>query len=213
MKVCARGGHLLADGTNERQRGRLEDGDVDVPLAGGRGDLGPDEATTDDDRAAASVQGPADAAGVLDGAQGVHPVELLPGQLAGARTGGDDQPLVAQPLVIAKDDLPAGGVERGRGDAEPQLDVQGAQLVLGAVVRHRRFVARVEKGLGQRWPVVGQVLLGPDKDQPTGVAALAGGLDRPQAGQGRADDDEGFLGQISSRERPGTVGRRSVPTC
>ena len=63
---------------------------------------------------------------------------------------------------------------------------------LGRVHEHRsRLGVALQVALGQRWPLVGPVRLGPEQDDPSVEALGAQGLGGLGAGQAGADDGEG----------------------
>ena len=76
VDVAVDGADLGAQHALERDRGRIDDGDLEAALTGRGGDLGADPAGPDHDDRAAAVQPFAQDVGVLDAAQVEHAVEL-----------------------------------------------------------------------------------------------------------------------------------------
>ena len=147
---------------------RVDDGDVEPALARRRGDLGADPAGADHDDRAAAVEPLAQRVGILDAAQVEHAVERFARDREAARlgAGGEQQPVVAQPLAVVERHLADRRVQAHGRAAEPQLD-----LVLGV------------EGL-----VVDVDLLAPGPRRAgspsTAAAARRGARARPRSGPG-----------------------------
>ncbi len=92
------------------------------------------------------------------------------------------QRVVGEGFPVGEQHGPVGDVERRGALAEAPLDGevvvgQGAQARPVGVPRPRQDL------LGQRWPVVGQVRLGADDDEPPAVPEGARLLDGAQPGE------------------------------
>ena len=187
--------HLPAGRADQRRRKRLDDGRGESPLAGGGGDLGTDEASPDDHRPRALLQLVANRERVVEGAQRVDALEAVgPGDHARARSCGDDEEVVGDPLVADLHDLLL-GVESGRRRAEPYVDAElVAHGLLGAEPRDLRqlsgLVGNAQEGFRQRGSVVGKVLLGADQHDLAVESGLSRRLNGAQAGEGGADDHQ-----------------------
>ena len=104
VDVAVDGADLGAEHALERDRERVDDGDVQAALPGGRGDLGADPAGADHHDRAAAVEPFAQRVGVLDAAQVEHAVERFAGDREPTRLGAssEQQPVVAQPLAVVE---------------------------------------------------------------------------------------------------------------
>jgi hypothetical protein len=60
-------------------------------------------------------------------------------------------------------------------------------------IDRRSFRRPQQVGLGQRWPLVRQLGLGADEDDPSREALIAEDLGCGRTGQAGADDDVGFF--------------------
>ena len=114
VDVAVDGAHLGAQHALERDGERVDDRDLEAALAGRGGDLGADPAGPDHDDRAAAVQPLAQRVGVRDAAQVEHAVEVAAGDREAPRlgAGGEQQPVVAQPLAVVERQLAAGDVSR-----------------------------------------------------------------------------------------------------
>lgn len=83
-----RGAHLGADRPFQGDRGQFNDGDVAAQPACRAGDLGADEPGADDDQMRAGLEGRAEGARVVKGAQHVDALTLAR-QAASGGAGGD----------------------------------------------------------------------------------------------------------------------------
>jgi hypothetical protein len=84
---------LGAQDPAERERIRLDHGDLDAHAARRRRHLSPDEAGTDHHDVTADQQVPAQLDCVLQRPQGVHPAELRSRERPGPRSGGEHHPV------------------------------------------------------------------------------------------------------------------------
>ena len=183
---------LGAEHALERDRERVDDGDVEAALSGGGRDLGADPAGADHDDRAAAVQPLTQKVGVLDGAQVQHAVERCAGDGKAARlgAGGEQQPVVAQPFAIVERHLADRCIEAHGGATEAELDVVGGveALVVDVDLLAPDLPAQVV--LGQRRPLVGALGLGADQHHAPVEALRAQRLGGLRTGETRADDHE-----------------------
>ena len=175
------GGQLVAEGPAHRQRLRLDDGDVEAPGAGRRGDLAADEAATDDHDAAGLLQVGPQRRQVIERADGVPPGQR-PWQVETARpdTRGDDQAVPAEHRAVAERHVPRREVRRDGRRAEPPVRYSS-----GGPRDPERERGRVELGadavLRQRRPVVRHVRLRAGDGDLAGEAGLADRIGGAQA--------------------------------
>jgi hypothetical protein len=143
-------GNLGAEDPQQRQLGRLQQGDLDAGRAGRGGALQPDPPRADDRDPGDGLEGGLDLVTVAHPAQVEHAICVGARHPEAARRGpgGQQQPGVADPAVVGQGHLVRRAVDAGYGDAEAQLDA-----VIG-VPRRRVDVDRVAFGLAQ------QVVLG-----------------------------------------------------
>ena len=89
---------------------RIDHSDLEAPLPGRCRDLGAYPSCPDHDDRAAAVEPLAQRVGVLDAAQVQNSVELSAGhrEPPRLRAGREQQPVVAQPLVVVERELAAG---------------------------------------------------------------------------------------------------------
>ena len=104
VDVAVDGADLGAEHALERDCDRIEDGDLKAALTSRGSDLGADPARADHDDRAAAVQPFAQGVGVLDAAQVEDAVEVAAGNREPARlgAGGEQQPVIAQPLAVVE---------------------------------------------------------------------------------------------------------------
>ncbi len=97
---------------------------------------------------------------------------------------------IAGRAAVACLDLPRRAVDSGRADAQSEVDSMVAKERLGPQRQAVNVHLALEKGLRQRRPLIGQVLLAGEENDvalETVLAQADGGLD---AGVARADDDD-----------------------
>ena len=188
--------HLRAEHAEQRQLGRLEHHDVGARLAGGGGDLEADPTGADDDQPLALPEGGPDPVGVGMGAQGQRRVRARDGQRARLRAGGQDQGAVRQPGAVGQLDLVRSAVDRGHHGAAAQVDVVLGVPRLGVHDRLVELVLAGQVALGQRRPLVGQLVLGGEQGDRSVVALLAERLGGLGPGQAPADDHDA-VGSLS----------------
>ncbi len=192
VDVAVDGADFAAEHALERDRHRVEDGDVEAALASGSGDLGADPAGADHDDPPAAVQPLAQRVGVLDAAQVEHAVELSAGNRKAPRlgSGSQQQPVVAEPLTVVERELARGRVQTDRGGAEAQVDVvRGVEaLVVDVDLLAPGLAAQVL--LGQRRPLVRALRFAADQHQAPFEALASQRLGRLGAGEAGADDHE-----------------------
>ena len=109
MDVAVEGTHFGPHHPLERNGERIEDRDLEAALTGGGGDLGTDPARPDDHHRAAALESSAQGVRVPDAAQVQHAVQLGPRNREASRLGpgGEQQPVVAQPLAVVEPELAA----------------------------------------------------------------------------------------------------------
>jgi hypothetical protein len=117
---------------------------------------------------------------------------------AGRRAAGQHEPVERHALAAVELDLPCGEIERPRPVAEPPVGVEVLGDPEGDVLARR--LARQEL-LRQRGTVVGRMRLLPHHDELALEALGAQRLGRPQAGQGRPDDDDAAHASALDRDR------------
>ena len=98
VDVAVDGAHLAAEHALQRDRVRVDDGDVKAALPRRGGELGADPAGADDDDRAAALEPFAQCVGVADAAQVVHAIQRRRPARETARLGpgGEQQPVVVQ---------------------------------------------------------------------------------------------------------------------
>ncbi len=140
VHVAVEGAQLGPQHALERDRGRLDDGDLEAALARGGCYLGSDPAGPDDDDTAAVIHALAQRVGIPDATQVEDSVEVCSRYREPAWLGSrrEQQAVVAQPLAVVEGQLPASGVEAHCRPAQEQID-----LVLGieVLVVHVHLVA------------------------------------------------------------------------
>ena len=144
------GAGTRAEDAGQRPRRGLDHGHLDAERPCRGGGLEPDQARAHDGQRAAVQQGGAESFAVERAAQHLRARHAGQRPRAGAR--GDQQLVVVQPLAVGERDGAPPGVERARGDAEPQLDVVvgvpargpegGVDLSEQTLLRQRRAVVR-----------------------------------------------------------------------
>ena len=114
MQVAVDRADLVPEHALERHRLGRDDGDVQAALPGRGGDLRPDPAGADDDQPAARVEALAQRVAVGERPQQWTPVEVGAGEVQPPRlgAGGQQQPVVAEPLAAVQRELPGARVER-----------------------------------------------------------------------------------------------------
>jgi hypothetical protein len=165
----------------------VEDGDLEAALARRGGGLGADPAGPDHDERAAVLQPLTQGVAVLDAAQVQDAIELAAGDRKGAwlGPGGEQQPVVAQPLAVVERQLARRGVQAHRRATEAKLDVVLGVVAHGVDVDLLAVDLAAQVVLGQRRSLVRALLLGAD-EQPAPVKAF--GAQGLGAGQAGADD-------------------------
>ena len=136
-------GGLGAEHAQQRELGRLQDGDLDAGRAGRGGGLQADPARADDRDPGRGLEGGLDLVAVR------HPAEVEHAVGAGARhreaarrgAGGQQQPGVADAAAVGQRHLVRRAIDAGDGDTEAQLDA------VGGVPRRRMDVDRLAFGL------------------------------------------------------------------
>lgn len=174
---------------------RVDDGDVEAALPGRGCDLRADPAGADDDDRAAAIETCAERVGVLDTAQVEHAVERFAEdrEATGLGAGGQQQPVVAQPLAVVERNLADRCVQAHGRATEAQLDVMldVVTFVVDVDLLPPDLAAQVV--LGQRRPLVRALMFGPDQHEAP-LEALSpqrlGGLGACEAG---ANDHESLL--------------------
>ena len=129
----------------ERHRQRLDEHDLDSGSTAGGGNLCADEAGADDhDRRAPASMAGADGEAVVEAAEGEDAVEVVgAGQAPRCGAGGDDEPVVVDPLAASQQHLPGGEVEPGRGGAEAPVEFElGVDSVMSEMRSRPHFPAR-----------------------------------------------------------------------
>ena len=210
VDVAVDAAHLAAQHALQRDRVGGDEGDLESALPRRRGDLGADPAGADHDHRAAAVEPFAQRVGVLDAAQVVHAVELGAGNREPARlgAGGQQQPVVAQPLAVVERHLLQRRVHVDRRAAQAQLDVVVGVEALAVDVDAVAVGLAAQVVLRQRRALVRALVLGADEHQAPLEALVSQGLSGLGAGQAGADDHECLLSGHgkSSRSGPGTPG-------
>ena len=160
--------------SSSRRARRIEEGDLGVLVAGGRGDLETDPAAADDHQALAGAEGRPDRVGVGPGAQREGGVGAGNGDAAGLGPGRQHQRAVRQAGSVCQLDLVGARVDRHDIGAATQLDVVLGVPRLGMHDRSIEVGLAGQVVLGQRRTLVGQLVLGAeeDADRP-GVAGVA----------------------------------------
>ena len=106
-----------------KRRARIDHRDVNAHGERGRGHFRPHETRTDDDEAPAGLELPAQAQGILKGAERVDASdERDPGEPPGARAGCDDEDIPAELVAPAKPHRPATGFDPLDAAPEHELD-------------------------------------------------------------------------------------------
>jgi hypothetical protein len=134
--------------------------------------------------------------GVMAAAQIVDAVQVRPGHREAARggPGGQQQPVVADPLAGGELDVAAGRVDRADRGGAAQLDVVGGVEALVVQVEAVAVGLAAQVGLGQGRAVVRPLVLVAEQQQAAVEAFGAQGLGRLGAGQAGPDDGEGGRG-------------------
>ena len=186
---------LGAEHALQRDGVRVEHGDVEATLPGRGCDLGADPAGADHDDRAAAVEACAERVGVLDAAQVEHAVERFAGDRETARlgAGGQQQPVVVQPLAVVEPHLADRRVQAHGRATEAQFDVMLGVVTLIVDVDPVASDVAAQVVLGQRWPFVGALVLGPDQHEAPVEALGPQGLCRLGAGEAGANDHESLL--------------------
>ena len=185
--------HLRAEDPRKGDRGLLDDGDLEVELPGGGGDLRAHEARADHDEPGARAQIREEGLGVIEGAQVVHPTQIgEPRQPPGSRTGGDHEPAPSHGPPAEGRTAPM-KVDIGRARVPCDLDLLIAPEPLPPLCQRRGGAGSQEQPLGERRALVGEMrLLAGDDDGPVvadgserlGTAARASGGRTPDANPG-----------------------------
>ncbi len=158
--------------------GGLEHRDGLAEKTGGGGDLEADEAAADDHHVGGRVERGAQPprVGCIAQREDAVEVDAGDGRTARAGAGGDDQTVEGDGPTVGERDPFGGKVDGDDLDAAAELD--GVLRVEGQRPERQEVVGGIlEEGLGQRWPLVGHLILGGDKGQPAVVTlgAQAGG--------------------------------------
>ena len=197
MEPGAHRTHLFAQDPGQGGREGLDHGDPGPQAVAGGRHLGADEPGSDDHDWGAFTGRPDDGPegqAVVQRAQGVYPGHGLGArQPPGRRPGGHDQAVVGQLAAVVTADGVGGGVERYGAAPQPEVQSQRVELVRGVVVDPLDVPRTGQELLGQRWAIVGGMVLVPDDDHRPPVALVSEFLGGPQAGQGGADHDDGGL--------------------
>ena len=210
-----RGAHRRAEAADQRRRRALEHQHLVAELARRGGDLEADEAGADDDHASAAAGDPlAQVERVVDRSQHDDVGQVvLSGQLAWARTGGEDRALEAH--VLAAVELRSGGrrdrARRPRVDESPvDVERRRCRRALRSAIRSTSHSPR-QQPLRERRAVVGHVALVADDGDRAVEAGGAQRLDGTQAGE-RGTDDDDVAHHASIRSTSGPYGSHMVPT-
>ena len=195
VHVAVERAELLAEDALQRHGRRFDDGHVETALTRRGGKLGPDPAGSDHGHLRAGLEARSQRVAVGERTQVVHSVEAGAGHpdLARLRAGGDQQPVVGGPRIAVDEDPVLGRVDRrdpGRGQ---QLDVV---LLVEALLVHAGLLPRhlaAQVFLGQRRPLVGELVLVSDQHDRAVKALGAQLLGRFRAGQAGTDDHEGLI--------------------
>jgi hypothetical protein len=190
VQLGAGRGEVGAQYPAERDRVRLDHGDLDAQVAGGGRHLGADEATADHDEPATADQVAAQRDRVVQCAQGVHPAEVRAGQGPRPRAGGHHDAVGRHIPPRRQHDGGAATIQPGRRFPETPL-----QIEIRVVGRRQREVVHVDLAgqelLRERRAVVGEPVLRPDHHDPPVVALLPQGARGAEPGERAADDRDG----------------------
>ena len=154
VQVAVDARDLGAEHPGQRRGVRADQGDLPAELAEGGGGLAADPAGPHHHHVLGAGGGGRQAVGVLPGAQVVDAVQLRPGQgqAARGRAGGQQQPLVADPLARRELELAAARVDRADRGGGAQLDVVGGVEALRGA--HRGCRGRSRRA-GRPWTAAG----------------------------------------------------------
>ena len=184
--------HFRTEHPGQRHRVPLDRGDLDPHLAQGGRHLGADEAQSQHHRAAPGCGRGTDPVAILDSAELKDPGKIAARrrQRPVAPPGGHEEPVVGHRIpALQRDDL-ACRIDGGGADAKPKADAllsvergRVDQLVLEPVLA-------AQVALGERRPIVRQLLLRPDQRDLALEASLTQRGGRAAPGQRSPDDDE-----------------------
>ena len=106
------------------------------------------------------------------------------------RAGREDEMSVSNRAAVAELHLLRSAVDPRRADAEPQVDALLAEMRVGPERQPVDFHFALEKRLGQRRALIGQILLGGEKNDLAVKPLLAQGRRGLNPGVAGADDDD-----------------------
>jgi hypothetical protein len=110
-----------------------------------------------------------------------------------ARAGGEQHTVCWQGLGVVEQDRAAGRVDGSCPKAQPQLDLVGAELVLGNDRAERGLhVVDVDQLLRQRRPLLGRMPFRADDHDLAGEPDPARGHRSADASRARTDDDVSY---------------------
>ena len=112
-------------------------------------------------------------------------------QRAGVGAGGEHEPVEADRGSVVELEGVAVDVEGWRRVAQAEVEAEGGDLLGRSQLHAVEPPGSGQELLGERGAVVGEVGLGTDQDDGTGVPLGAQCLGGPEAGQGGADDGDG----------------------
>ena len=159
---------------------------------GGRGDLEPDESGADDDDLGLRAEALADRGRVGDVAEREDARQIDARRIEPPlpRASREDEMSVTDRAAVAELDLLRSAVDPRRADAEPQVDALLAEMRVGPEREPMDVHLALEKRLGQRRALIGQILLGGEKNDLAVESLFAQGRRGLNPGMAGADDDD-----------------------